>query len=94
MTAIPATPASAFMAIVATGAAAPAAEELLPEPAAEFVALAACDDALLAIDATCEEREAATDEADDLAEATTLDADADAAEPLEEADAPAPDTEV
>jgi len=94
MTATPATPASPFMARVTIGAAAPAAEELVPLPPALFVALAKTEDALPAtddaIDAATDEAEAALDEAADFAEATALDTDADAPDALEEADLPAP----
>jgi hypothetical protein len=76
---------------VAIGRAAPAADELVPLPPAELVALAAAVDALRTIDEATDEAEAATDEADDLAELTALETDADALEAAEEADALAPE---
>lgn len=79
---------------MAIGSAAPAADELVPLPPAEFVALATAEDALCAMDEATDDAEAATDEADDLAEAATLEADSDAPDAADEAEAPAPVTEV
>jgi hypothetical protein len=82
---------------VAIGRAAPAADELVPLPPAEFVALATAEDALCTIDEATDEAEAATEEAEELAEAATLEADSDAPDMADEAEllAPAaPETEV
>jgi hypothetical protein len=74
---------------VAIGRAAPAADELVPLPAAEFVALASAEDALWAIEEATDEAEAATDDAEDLADPIALEADDDAPDAADEADAPA-----
>ena len=73
------------------GRAAPAADELVPLPPEDFVALAAAVDALCSSEEATDEAEATTDEADDLAEPTAPDADEDAPDAADEADALTPE---